>query len=311
MGTERMGLFKRFRSAIFEKSPEKKADTVSEAELEEDDSLNPAENQELEEVESADDNSVDLADEELLEEKIEAVNEEETIIESELEEQKSEESEESSSEIDFEITNVEEESEPEEETEEMESVVEENIEEEVKQDSVEEDLPVEVKFATEFSERGGKFVYCETIDELKASLGSLMDSMEWDRVFLWEDEVKTLVANNKYQKNPLGFNMEQSDVAISFCEFLVADDASVIFSPYQASQRGLQVFPENQIVIAKPSQVLESMEQAVESFEAMYKDQLPSALNLDPEVKSRTISGKLVLSCGGTRDVIVFLCEEL
>ena len=287
-----MGMFKRFRNAIFERSHEKESqDDVTE--------LDP-ENEEVEDSLPASQTEEEIQEETSPElEQSDSLN---SAIEDESEEESSEVEEVSGSgEIPFQIVNPMEDDTAE-EADDLESDSDDNEEEEE---------PAEVRFARIFTEFGGRFVYCESLDELKASLGSLMDNKEWDRVFLWEDDVKDLVANNKYQKNPLGFNMEKSDVAISFCENLVACEGSIVFSPYQASQRGLQVFPDHQIVLAKPSQVVKDLEAAVHSFEEKFRNQLPSRLSLDPEAKNRTVDGKLVLKCGGSTDVYVFLCEEL
>lgn len=297
MTRERMGMFKRFRNAIFERSPEKESqDDVTE--------LDP-ENEEVEESLPASQNDEEIQEEEnVVQPELDTLDEPvEELDQDESEEATDEDPEakpSSPSEIPFHIVNA---TDDESDEDEVEAVTEEEEPEDAE--------PVEARFAKVFSEFGGRFVYCESLDELKASLGSLMDNQEWDRVFLWEDEVKNLVSNNKYQKNPLGFNMEKSDVAISFCETLVACEGSIVFSPYQASQRGLQVFPDYQIVLAKPSQVVEDLETAVMRFDEKFRNQLPSRLSLDPEAKNRTVEGKLVLKCSGSTDVYVFLCEEL
>lgn len=283
MSKERMGLFKRFRNVIFDREDSGKAADDSPTTSEE----NPQE-----------------ADEAALEP--EGANNKEDIVENSRGEDNAEEP--SADDPSAERSgNMDEDSAEEMAESEEEMPSDENSE---TKDFANDD-PIEVQFALKFGELGGRFVYCESLDELKASLGSLMEDKEWHRVFLWEDEVKTLVSNNKYQRNPLGFNMEKSDVAISFCESLIAEDGSILFSPYQASQRGLQVFPDHQIVLAKPADVAQSISNALAGFQEKYRDQLPSRLSLEPEAKNLTVEGTLVLNCGGTKDVYVFLCEEL
>lgn len=300
MSKERMGLFKRFRNVIFERETTGKEAGDSPDTSEE----NSPESEHDESVDQSAENQEEVAAQQ--EEKSQTQEEISNSEDGESDIIKEDEEKSDSNEMSWKIG---------EDAESEDTLLKEDEEESQSENQEEveasDEDPLEVQFAIRFGELGGRFVYCESLDELKASLGSLMEDKAWDRVFLWEDEVKTLVANNKYQRNPLGFNMEKSDVAISYCEKLVADDGSILLSPYQASQRGLQVFPDHQVVLAKPSQVVPSIADALVGFKEKYRDQLPSRLSLEPNAKNLTVEGTLILNCGGTKDVYVFLCEEL
>jgi hypothetical protein len=172
-----------------------------------------------------------------------------------------------------------------------------------------EDL--DILFASMLIEKGGKFIFCDTINDVVAELKALSEEMKWAHVFCWENEIKDAFCENNFQKGAIGFTLENSNAAMCLCETLVADTGSLILNPKQASRRRLPVFPKVQIFLADTSQIAADLNKAVDLFNIKNRGELPSVLDLADNVKGHYYyDGNLVLKAEGTSEIYVFLVDE-
>jgi hypothetical protein len=170
---------------------------------------------------------------------------------------------------------------------------------------------LDILFASMLIEKGGKFIYCETMTDMVNELRALSEEMKWAHVFCWENEIKDAFCENNFQKGAIGFTLENSNAAICLCETLVADTGSLILNPKQASRRRLPVFPKVQILLADTSQIAADLNKAVDLFNIKNRGELPSVLDLADNVKGHYYyDGNLVLKAEGTSEIYVFLVDE-
>jgi L-lactate utilization protein LutC len=172
-----------------------------------------------------------------------------------------------------------------------------------------EDL--DILFASMLIEKGGKFIFCETVADAVAEVKALAEEMKWAHVFCWENEIKDAFCESNFQKGAIGFTLENSNAAMCLCETLVADTGSLILNPKQASRRRLPVFPRVQIFLADTSQIAGDLNKAVDQFNLRNRGELPSVLDLADNVKGHYYhDGNLVLKAEGTSEIYVFLVDE-
>jgi L-lactate utilization protein LutC len=170
---------------------------------------------------------------------------------------------------------------------------------------------LDILFASMLIEKGGKFIYCESINDAVNEVRVLAEEMKWAHVFCWENEIKDAFCENNFQKGAIGFTLENSNAAMCLCETLVADTGSLILSPKQASRRRLPVFPRIQIFLADTSQIAADLNKAVDLFNIKNRGELPSVLDLADNVKGHYYyDGNLVLKAEGTSEIYVFLVDE-
>lgn len=170
---------------------------------------------------------------------------------------------------------------------------------------------LDILFASMLIEKGGKFIFCDTIADVVAELKVLSEEMKWAHVFCWENEVKDAFCENNFQRGAIGFTLENSNAAMCLCETLVADTGSLILNPKQASRRRLPVFPKVQIFLADTSQIAADLNKAVDLFNIKNRGELPSVLDLADNVKGHYYyDGNLVLKAEGTSEIYVFLVDE-
>lgn len=170
---------------------------------------------------------------------------------------------------------------------------------------------LDIQFASALIEKGGKFIYCESISDVVAELKIMAQDMGWAHVFCWENEIKDAFCENDFQKGAIGFTLENSSAAICLCETLVADAGNLILNPKQASRRRLPVFPRTQIFLADTTRLAADLNKAIDIFNLRNRGELPSVLDLTDNVKGHYYhDGNLVLKAEGTADIYVFLIDE-
>lgn len=177
-------------------------------------------------------------------------------------------------------------------------------------------LPVEkdldIRFATSYTQAGGKFVFCENIKDAVQNLRELKMAHNWNHVFCWENEIKDAFCDNNFQKGAIGYTIETSAAAISLCESLVADDGTIIMNPKQASRRRLHCFPKTHIILADISRLAGTEAEGLEKFYALNKGELPSIIKLGSCNSGHFYDKqRLILNSEGTEDVYVFLVDEV
>ena len=170
---------------------------------------------------------------------------------------------------------------------------------------------LDIQFAMNLIEKGGKFMYCESIEGAVEELKRQAAENHWSHVFCWENEIKDAFHDHNFQRGVIGYTIENSDAAMCLCEALVAEDGNIILNPKQASRRRLPVFPKTQIFLADVSQLRGNLNKAILQFTCANKGELPSVLDLTDNTKGHYYhDGSLVLKAEGPADVLVFLVDE-
>ena len=168
---------------------------------------------------------------------------------------------------------------------------------------------LEVEFAEQFTALLGRFVFCINTQELAFQLGSLVKKQEWQKVFCLEDNLiapALAQIGDRIVKNDLA----DCDVSITGCECLVARTGSIVMSAGQASGRGASVYAPIHICIARTSQLVYDLRDALQLVKDKYGDKIPSLITFATG-PSRTadIEKTLVVGVHGPKEVYVFLVE--
>ena len=169
-----------------------------------------------------------------------------------------------------------------------------------------------VAFAESFQRVGGEFYYCESLAHLAAQLAGFQQRQQVGAPYVWEPEMQALLykAGVAFRADETAF-IEQADLGLTSCEALVARTGSVPVSAATASGRRLSIYPDQHLVLARPSQVVAEIGEALSALQARYGAQMPSMASLTSG-PSRTadIEKTLVLGAHGPRRIALFLLEE-
>lgn len=167
---------------------------------------------------------------------------------------------------------------------------------------------LDVKFAENFVNSNGKFIYCENKKEFFIFLNSLKKEKKWDYFFSWNLKLMEFF-NDKFQTDDIGFKINEADAAISYCFSLAANEGVIVLNPEQSTNRKMLNFPKTQIIIAYKNQLKETVVEAIENFENYFPERLPSLLELHKGNPVSKENRKILLNADGPSDVYLFYID--
>lgn len=135
-------------------------------------------------------------------------------------------------------------------------------------------LPVDEKFTYNFKKNGGKFLYCENLNEVKDQFLNILEENDWFEceVLCYEPKLFSMLDENKltYDKptNP--------KFIFASCENLIADEGSVLFSSNQIKQNKPNDLPINIVILATTSQILETKSDGLRVIKKKYDKDYPT-----------------------------------
>lgn len=169
------------------------------------------------------------------------------------------------------------------------------------------------EFIHAFEAIDGKVVCCADELQLMQELDSLIKRRNWTRVAArsrlleqWSDKtgIESLITADDYD------DLEQLQVGITDCEYLVARTGSIVMSTAQSAGRAFPVYVPVHVIIACDCQLVYDLNEAILKIEQRYHTDYPSAWYL-VSGPSRTgdIEKTLVLGVHGPVEVYVFLMK--
>ncbi|GAA4006049.1 lactate utilization protein [Hymenobacter fastidiosus] len=169
-----------------------------------------------------------------------------------------------------------------------------------------------VAFAESFVRSGGLFYYCVSEEHFYDQLFTYKQEKSLDNLYVWEPELKKLL-----HAGGIGFVGDETDwiakadAGLTTCEALVARTGSVLVSAGSASGRRLSIYPDQHLVLARTSQIVPDIGDALRLMQQHYGDKLPSMISLTTG-PSRTadIEKTLVLGAHGPRSIALFLLDD-
>ncbi len=170
---------------------------------------------------------------------------------------------------------------------------------------------LDITFAQKFTEAGGQFVYCETQAELTTNLISLIAEENWKNTWCIDPSVKQILNNSgiPFSSDPDSFT--DMEAGFTTCEYLIARLGSIMISSRQISGRRLNVFPENHLVLAKTSQIVPDLKDALKKIKEKYNSNLPSLISvITGPSRTADIEKTLVMGAHGPKKLFVFLLDE-
>lgn len=169
---------------------------------------------------------------------------------------------------------------------------------------------LELEFAEQFTKLQGKFAYCQSVNELQKQLSLLAVQRNWNKLFFNEDPELQKYLANSFAADNQHKNLATCDASITLCECLVARTGTIVLSSAQASGRTVSVYAPIHICIAKTSQLVYDVKDALVMMKEKYAGKIPSLITF-ASGPSRTadIEKTLVTGVHGPKEVFCFLVD--
>lgn len=170
-------------------------------------------------------------------------------------------------------------------------------------------LPVDERFTINFKANGGKFLYCENLDEIYKSLNNIIEENSWQ-------ENKVLFLDKSMEDKFKDFNLKKTNSVenatffLTTCENLIADDGSLLISSRQIAEKKLKELPDNFIVFATTSQIVENIGEGLRVIKSKNKKQIPTNITTIKHFKS--LEEKDFMTYGSSsKNLYLLLLEDL
>ena len=172
-------------------------------------------------------------------------------------------------------------------------------------------IPVDEKFTINFKHNGGKFLYCDSIEEVFGHLENIIIENKWqDQTFFSMD--KNL--EDKFSRLEIGFTDQPSKSLIFFttCEHLIAQNGSILVCSNQLKERKLNELPPNLIVFATTSQLVESIGEGLKTIKRKYRDYIPTNITTIKHFLPTEENSNNFLTYGSSsKNLYLLLLEDL
>lgn len=138
----------------------------------------------------------------------------------------------------------------------------------------EHNIPVDEQFIFNFKRNGGKFLYCESLAELKEQFENILEENDWfeSEALCFEAHLFPMLREN----NIIFENTQKPKFLLATCENLVSDEGSISFSSNQIKQRKPDELPVNMVIIAKTSQIIPGRSEVLSAIKKKYQKEYPS-----------------------------------
>lgn len=170
-------------------------------------------------------------------------------------------------------------------------------------------IPIDEKFTINFKANGGKFLYCEDLDEVFNNLHNIIEENNWEKkkTFVIDKNLKS-----KFKNCNLKFTSKICDATyfLTTCENLIANDGSLLISSNQIAEKKLPELPINFIVFATTSQIAENISEGLRGIKSKNREKIPTNITTIKHFKS--VDEKDFLSYGSSaKNLYLLLLEDL
>lgn len=164
-----------------------------------------------------------------------------------------------------------------------------------------------VLFASAFTRLMGKFAYCANDRDLSTQIHELVRQQGWKEVYCVEEPLREILPGLGFSGKPLA----ESDVSVTSCEALVARTGTMVLSAALQEGRTASVYAPVHICVARTSQLVWDISDALKVLQTRYGSNLPSLVSFATG-PSRTadIEKTLVVGVHGPKEVYCFLVED-
>ena len=132
---------------------------------------------------------------------------------------------------------------------------------------------IEERFILKFIENGGKFLYCENLDEVKENFDLILSENNWSEkdVLLIKDNLKKKYGINK----SFCSDTKNAKCFVTNCENLIASDGSILISSNQIHEKKLIEFPNNLIILSHTKKLRNNISEGLAEIKSR-GDNIPS-----------------------------------
>lgn len=169
-------------------------------------------------------------------------------------------------------------------------------------------LPTDERFMLNFKNNGGKFLYCETGEEVSEVFDEILMENDW-----YESEVCCFDQN--LMERFSNYNLEFSKSAgatffLSGCEYLIADNGSILLSSNQIKEKKMHELPKNFVIVASTSQLVNTIGEGLRGIKFKNREKIPTNITTIKLFEAKQ-EGDFMSYGSTTKNLYLLLLEDL
>lgn len=169
-------------------------------------------------------------------------------------------------------------------------------------------IPIDERFTINFKANGGKFLYCEDLNETFQSLQNIIEENGWqeEKALVFDENLETKFKNSLFNVTK---KISDSTYFLTTCENLIANDGSLLICSNQILEKKLMELPEHFIVFATTSQIVETIGEGLRGIKSKNRKSIPTNITTIKHFKSS--DEKDFLSYGSSsKNLYLLLLED-
>lgn len=171
------------------------------------------------------------------------------------------------------------------------------------------ETPTDDKFLKNFKENGGRFLYCADQDEVEYNFNEILNENDWNgyKVYCIDKKLKSMF--NKF--NLEFYSDPDANFCLLTCEYLVANTGALLLSSNQIGEKKLSELPNDFIVLAGTSQLIETLGEGLRGIKSNYKN-IPSNITTIKNFSDKPEDVGHFMNYGSTsKNLYLLLLEDL
>lgn len=138
----------------------------------------------------------------------------------------------------------------------------------------EANTPIDEMFMLNFKKNGGKFVYCDSLEEISENFINILEENDWfeKEAICFDNRLHYLLDDNKINRN----DVKEPSFLLCSCETLIAQNGSILFSSNQLKEFKPEELPNNLVVFATTSQLVGNKSDGLSYINQKYTTNRPT-----------------------------------
>ncbi|MDG1822691.1 MAG: LUD domain-containing protein [Flavobacteriaceae bacterium] len=171
------------------------------------------------------------------------------------------------------------------------------------------EIPVEQTFAEKFTKQGGKFIYCEQLEDAKEAFAAIIEesSSQVRELLCFDPDIaKKLDTGITLTKTNLN-----AKILLCSCESMVAYDGSLVVCERQLGSNKLADLPDTLIILAGTRQFAKTVSDGLKNIKLRYAENIPLNITSIKQFKTEVTADDNYMNYGnGVKEVYLLLLED-
>ena len=171
-------------------------------------------------------------------------------------------------------------------------------------------IPIDERFTINFKGNGGKFLYSENLEEVYQNLELILQENDWGGK-------NVLILDERLEEHFKAFDLKgtrkvsESDYFLSACEYLIANDGSLLISSNQIAEKKLHELPANFIIYATTSQFVETISEGLKGIKDKNRGNIPTNITTIKHFKNTPEDKDFLTYGSSSKNLYLLLLEDL